>query len=191
VLIGSQQEPGHHGACSFETWTFDGSDWTKQKPATQLPVPGRGLVADPGSGHVLAVLNPRVALVPAGLFAPDCPAGSPEAAAIPASTWVWTGKTWDETTGQQPPVATEGDAGMAVVGGHATLVTEAGEVWSWTGTDWTQQPGANPPTPPRTHAAVMPDRRGNLVLFGGGVQTQPFGLGDTWIWKAGAWTEAA
>ena len=56
----------HFIACSAETWTFDGSDWLLQKPATQLPAAVATVVDETQTGDVIAVLHARAAVAPAG-----------------------------------------------------------------------------------------------------------------------------
>lgn len=187
VLVGVGSFP-HIGVCSMETWTFDGRDWRKLSPATPLPAAVRILVAD-GDQGVLALLDPRPALVPAGKYMPDCPAGSEAARALPAvSTWSWTGSTWTEVPGQQPPPSGVGrDTGAAVVAGHALLMTGDAAVWMWQGSGWRFLPSMNTSPQARTSAAVATDVRGHL-LFGGQLQRPPWVLGDTWTWDGIAWT---
>jgi hypothetical protein len=188
LLLVSENPVPHGGVCSMDTWTFDGRDWTRLSPATPLPAPVRVLVAD-GTGGVLALLNPRPALVSFGFVTSDCPAGSPAARALPAvSTWSWTGATWTQLPGQQPPPSdAAGDAGAALVDGHALLVTEQLGVWSWQGSGWQSVPAATKSPQPRTLAAVGADAHGQLVLFGGELQQPPSALGDTWTWGGATW----
>ena len=188
MLVSAESIP-HVGVCSMETWTFDGRDWSRLSPATPLPASVRVLVAD-GSGGVLALLDPRPALVPVGFFTPDCPTGSAAARALPGvSTWSWTGSTWIQRPGQQPPPSVSpADAGAAEVGDHALLVTGDLAVWEWQGSAWRPLAAANGSPPPRTLAVVAADPRGQLVLFGGELQQQPWVLGDTWTWTGSFWT---
>jgi hypothetical protein len=187
VLVSAEGMP-HVGVCSMDTWTFDGRDWGRLSPATPLPASVRVLVAD-ATGGVLALLNPRSALVPIGFFTPDCPASSRAARALPAvSTWSWTGSTWTQLPGHQPPPSdAAGDAGAAMVNGHAFLVTGDLAVWMWQGSAWQSVPASSRPPQPRTLTALGADTRGRLLLFGGQLQQPPWTLGDTWTWDGSIW----
>ena len=94
----------HFVACSTQTWTFDGSDWRLEAPATPLPAVVVAAVDEPLTGHVIAVLHARAAVAPAGLAGTSCPVGSPAARALPqSSTWRWTGSTWVEVSSGTEP----------------------------------------------------------------------------------------
>ena len=186
VLTGVTSAP-HVGACSADTWTFDGHDWRQRSPVEALPATVRVLVADGPSGHVLAVLNPRPALVQQGKFVPACGSDAHAARALPSSsTWGWTGSTWAElATGSPAASDIGGDAGATTFGNHAALVAGSGAVWKWMGSSWLKSQAAGPP--PRSYAAVAEDRNSRLIMFGGLLQTAPYDLGDTWLWDGNHW----
>lgn len=187
LVLTSVTSMPHVGACSADTWTFDGHDWRQRSPAEALPATVRVLVADGPSGHVLAVLNPRPALVQQGFFTPACGSDTHAARALPSSsTWGWTGSTWTElATGNPTASGPAGDAGGTTFGSHAALVADNGRVWTWTGSAWLESQTAGPPL--RSLAAVAEDRDGRLVMFGGILQAPPWDLGDSWLWDGHRW----
>ena len=77
VILVTSASGIHFVACSTETWTFDGADWRLENPATPLPAAVAAVVDEPHTGHIIAVLHARAAVVPAGFASTSCPAGSP------------------------------------------------------------------------------------------------------------------
>jgi len=186
----------HFVACSTETWTFDGADWRLEHPATPLPAAVAAVVDEPNTGHVIAVLHARAAVAPAGLAGTSCPAGSPEARALPhSSTWRWTGSNWLQVgSGTEP----EGSAlettsiGLDPVSGAAMVVTDNNErLWSWDGLRWTEVPGSGTGPSPRSESMQTIDGAGHVVLYGGVNQRANAYLFDTWLWNGSRWQPIA
>jgi hypothetical protein len=86
VVMVTTQGYVHFEACSTQTWTFDGTDWRLEHPATELPAVVSAVINEPQTGHVLAVLGPRSAVVPVGFLGTDCLPGSAAGRALPTST---------------------------------------------------------------------------------------------------------
>lgn len=189
VLVSITAIP-HDIPCVADTWTFNGVDWHHRTPSEALPATVRELVTDGPNGHVLAVLNPRPALVQQGFVTPMCAPGSHDARALEATTtFKWTGSGWYQIeVGELPASGNDGDAGSATFANHAVVVTEGGDVWFWTGAAWTLRSRAGTP-PPRSFAALAQDRNGRLLMFGGIIQAPPWDLGDTWLWDGRVWLE--
>ncbi|MFC4305183.1 cadherin-like beta sandwich domain-containing protein [Cohnella boryungensis] len=110
-----------------------------------------------------------------------------------------TDYTWERmTAGTFKPAARQA-AAMTYDENEENVVLFGGEgnggllddTWIWTGGDVnTWQEAMNLSTKPakRAHAAMAYDPvSGGLILFGG--QGQSGVLGDTWLWKNGAWTQ--
>jgi len=191
LVLVSVQGMTHFRQCSADTWTFNGSDWEQRSLAQPLPASIRLVVSDGPNGHVLVLMNPREAVAPAGFVTTSCPAGSPEARALPGpSTWQWSGSAWTELGGSQSPSpgATRGDVGATVLGNHAAVVTDDGTVWIWTGSRWSPTSSANPPGP-RTGAGVAEDRNGRLLVFGGFLEQPELYLDSTWLWDGANWKQ--
>src|SRR5207253_721251 len=71
------------------TWTWDGSNWTQQAPATSPPArDNAALVADPGTGQVV-------------LFGGRDTSGFRSI----GDTWTWDGSNWTQRTPTTSPPA--------------------------------------------------------------------------------------
>ena len=127
--------PDPTGTRDAQTWTWDGTRWTRQHPR-RAPVDGL-LVATPGSNA-----EPTV-------FTPD------------GATWRWTGSDWDRAAPNgAAPHQLEGTA--VYDDAHRDVVAYAGnfygpgntpyDTWTWNGT-WTKR---SPPAPPTNTATVPP-----------------------------------
>ncbi len=194
VLVGIPGELEYQ-SCSAETWTFDGSNWQLQRPATELPSSETAIVNEPQTGHVVAVLTARDAIdnVRDGQ---SCPVGSSQARALAgSSTWRWTGSTWVEVSaGSEPDAGVNGTAqngtlqSLQAVAGTSMLATGVDEAfWSWNGSRWSELPASHGGPPP-TWQNVQADDGDGVVLFGGS-ETPPNGpnTADTWLWDGSHW----
>jgi hypothetical protein len=111
----------------------------------------------------------------------------------PLTTWT------EQSTATSPPprygaaMAYDASTGQVVLfGGEVQTGTSnvsLSDTWTWDGTTWTQQfPTTSPP--PRYDAAMAYDAvNGQVVLFGGAVQTENGLLSDTWTWNGTTWTQ--
>jgi len=162
---------GFGGRWGNDTWTWNGTTWTQQHPATSPPARAFASMAyDAATGT--AVLF--------GGF------GSPGPL---ADTWTWDGTTWTQQHPATSPPARDG-ASMAYDTATSTAVLFGGynvngpgplaDTWTWDGTTWTQQHPATSP-PARCCASMAYDTAtSSAVLFGG---AGPHGnLGGTWTW---------
>jgi hypothetical protein len=194
VLFGGQSGPSsgcsplpdqlnQNHLCS-DTWTFDGSAWTRQ-PAPTSP-PFRSLAA-------MAYDADTSQTVLYGGFSDQNSLGD---------TWTWNGITWTQQSPSASPPALE----AAVMGWdalHRQLILFGGEgngpngpqyfseTWMWTGSDWQQlQPQTSPPP---LHAASMafdPVAGGLVVVVGQGSGPGTFGTySDSWLWDGTNWTQ--
>jgi hypothetical protein len=160
-----------------ETWTFDGSTWTRQK--TSIAPSGRAL---PSMAFDRATRN----LV---LF------GGYDGSHYLGDTWLWDGATsrWKQAQPKSSPTATTGPMLFTdPKNGHAD---EFGgfdgklyqlTTWRWTGKTWTELHPANSPGARSSAVTTLDGARKSVVLFGG--------LGDvrtdnTWTWDGTNWQE--
>ena len=196
VMVTTQQQT-HFRACSTETWTFDGHDWRRMQTPTPLPATLAALVNEPETGHAIAVLASRPAVVPGGFMTTSCAAGSFAARQLPtSSTWRWAGSTWTQiSTGTEPdgaqlaPSANGSYVQLNPVSGASTVLAgNDNSLWSWNGVRWG-------PVPRPTYASPMSssnqqlsvDRAGHIVLFGGVAQSNVQPVSETWIWDGSQW----
>jgi hypothetical protein len=183
VLFGGRVEgiPGY----ANDTWTFDGTTWTRvsENGALGSP-PGRQqamMTYDAGLGKVVlfgGVGNPSVLL---------------------NDTWTFDGTTWTDVSDTTRPSARASGA-MAFDPGTASVILFGGSVggtyfsdtWSWSAGTWTElAPGTSPAA--RCYSQLVADpESGTLLLYGGYNNS---GLGDTWSFDpagntgSGAWTQ--
>ena len=162
-----------------DTWTWNGTTWTQQSPATSPPARYFASMAyDPATGHL--VLFGGFQLGPGGVYTES---------GYLNDTWTWSGSTWTQLSPATSPPARFG-ASMAYDSGTGQLVLFGGggatagpdnDTWTWNGTTWTQ---LNPATsPPGQDGASMAydSGTGQLVLFGTD--------GSTWTWSGSTWTQ--
>jgi hypothetical protein len=155
-----------------DTWTWNGTTWTKQAPATSPPARSFASMAyDTAKRNVVLFggINGR--------------SGTP--------TWTWNGSTWARhTPAKSPPVRFDASMAYDTATGDAVLfdglVNAHGktlnDTWTWNGTSWTKQAPAKSP-PGRFDASMAYDTATGKVMLFGGAHGQLFTpLGDTWTW---------
>jgi trimeric autotransporter adhesin len=163
-----------------DTWTWDGTTWTQQTPATSPPA---------RAGATMEYYDGQVVLF-----------GGYNGSTYFNDTWTWNGTTWTQDTGTNPPARAyasmaedtgyaEGTGALVLFGGYDGT-GYLGDTWTYTATGWTQQsPTTSPPA--RAFAAMAYD--GTLAeptLFGGYNGTTF--LGDTWEYTGtNEWVEEA
>jgi hypothetical protein len=111
------------GGLRDDTWTWDGTTWTRRYPATSPSARfGEGMTYDAVHGQVV-------------LFGACCDR---------RDTWTWDGTTW---TRQHPPTSpsARGEMGLAydaargdavLFGGNSDDGGRLGDTWTWDGTHW-------------------------------------------------------
>jgi hypothetical protein len=138
VLFGGEGEGiGSNLPVFADTWTYDGTTWTKQSPTTSPPARKWAVMAyDPDFRKLV-------------LFG-----GQANGRGIPVSfndTWTYDGTTWIQQhpatspalPGLYLPVGSNG--GMAYDPAIGKLVLYAGQTWTYDGKTWTEQsPAASP-----------------------------------------------
>jgi hypothetical protein len=156
-----------------DTWTWDGSTWTKQAPAARPPGrEGASMAYDAATGTIV-------------LFGG---ANGSQGSHLLRDTWTWDGATWTKQAPAAHPsarsfaaMADDGAAGNVVLfGGAASHFNPLPDTWTWDGATWTEQaPAASPPA--RRFASMAYDAAArNVVLFGGLGSGGDFS--DTWTW---------
>jgi hypothetical protein len=158
------------GTLLADTWTWNGSAWTKQFPATHPPENYNAAMAyDAAAGDVVLY-------------------GGKASGGLSDATWTWDGSNWTQQAPASTPSIRNAPAmssdpatgGVILFGGQTTGYPQdnLNDTWIWNGTDWVQQsPAASPPG--RYDAVLAPGPSGNVVLFGGLAAAD---LHDTWIW---------
>jgi len=110
-----------------------------------------------------------------------------------ADTWTWDGSSWTKLAVTGP--SGRGLCAMTTVGESAVLFggyNSTGwlsDTWIWDGSSWTQ---ASPGSPPVTQwPSLARFGSSSAVLFGEPATGSPTAPGPTWIWSNGQWTAAA
>jgi len=161
-----------------ETWSFDGTNWTKLQPANPPPVRTNAVTAyDAATSKII-------------LFGGADGLGNPL-----KDTWSWDGSNWTQLSPKNVPPARSGasmvyDSALTelIMFGGSGASGLLGDTWAWTGTNWSLQRGAGPSA--RWGSQMAYDGINNaVVLFGGGNPSTcpPTENGDTWTWN-GSWT---
>ena len=159
------------GLYLHDTWTWDGSTWTKQAPAASPPAWGAAGMAYDAATHSVVLF------------------GGPN-----GDTWTWNGSTWAKQAPAASPSPRAG-AGMAYDAATGTVVLFGGigystgrylgDTWTWDGTTWTRQNPAASPATGVNPAMAYDAATGSVVLFGGytGRGPRPYHYHKgTWTW---------
>jgi len=172
VLFGGSAFDG--GAVYYDTWTWDGSNWTERTPSTVPPERLYEALAFDGARNEMVMFGGAYYLSEEGYFYRN-------------DTWVWNGTTWLQRLPAHSPserseaaVAYDAATRQVVLFGGGKL-SGMNDTWTWNGIDWTQQSPAN--TPPKSLGARMvydPSRR-VVVLF--------VADGTTWAWDGTNWSK--
>jgi hypothetical protein len=154
-----------------DTWTWDGSSWTRMNPPTSPPGRFAGTLAPSPDGRLI-------------LF------GGLTRTSKLDDTWAWDGATWTKLEPAHHPsgrgwaaMAYNASAHRTVLYGGAFTGTlpmeQPADAWAWDGTDWTERPGPTPGTR-RAGGVAYDTARGEMVIFGG-LRDSDHYLGDTWV----------
>jgi hypothetical protein len=159
-----------------DTWTWNGTTWTKQAPAVHPSARSLAAMAyDAATGTVVLF---------GGLGKTDNSFGD---------TWTWNGTTWTQQHPARSP-AVDSSAMMAYDAATGTVVLVGTDgTWTWNGTTWTRV-ATSAASPPAGWGGTMAydAANGTVVVYDGEVDA---GGGDfldeTWTWDGTTWTEQA
>jgi len=160
-----------------QTWTWNGTTWTKRHPAVSpSPRTGAAIAWDGATHQLLLFGGSRIPFTGGGFL---------------AGTWVWTGTTWTRLHPATSPPARH-NADMVYDRARHEVILFGGyngsylnDTWTWNGVTWTPVHPATSPPPRDTHSmAYLPATR-TTILFGGFNGTR---LSDTWSWDGTTWT---
>lgn len=182
VLFGGLVCTGSRCTDQHDTWTWDGTTWTQQNPASS-PTSRYGAAMKYHAASGRLVLFGGV----------DC---SGDTCTDLPDTWTWDGSNWTQMSPSTSPPE-RSDAAMAydavrqvlvLFGGQDTGGDILSDTWIWNGSDWSQQsPDVSPQS--RYNAGMTFDvARGVTVLFGG-TNNSPTNFADTWTWDGTTWSE--
>jgi hypothetical protein len=168
------------GSSFGDTWTWDGTGWTRRTPAHEPP---------PRSAEMMAYDVTRSRTV---LFGGCCS----DAGDSFGDTWTWNGSDWKlRAPAHSPPprwggmIAFDTERRQVVLYGGFDQVAYFDDTWTWDGTDWTERHPAHSPGPLAGGGATWDSFRCQVVVFGGYSYGGP--VGDTWTWDGTDWTKRA
>ncbi len=185
VLFGGWK-PGENAKYG-DTWTWDGTNWTKLSPTYDAASPAaEAVMAYDTVNHYLVMFG--------GLHAQ----ATNEMFAFVDDEW---GNVTFPTGAKQPAardatVMASDDANRTIVlfGGEETGGS-ANDTWTWNGSEWTQvHPRNSPPARGVEDESAMmtyDTKLGVDVLYGGPIGNPQESLGDTWTWNGTNWTEVS
>jgi hypothetical protein len=177
VLFGGVlTDPGEHEIYN-DTWTYNGTTWTQQNPATSPPAAYFSSMAyDAALGVVVLYINDN------------------------SQTWTYNGTTWT----QQFPADNPGDVNGPSMDydaalGEIVLITQPADstptatdqTWTYNGSNWVQQdPSVSPPYSADFELSYDPGI-GQMVLFGGYGNMNGNALKTTWTYNGVTWAQPA
>ncbi len=147
-----------------DTWVWDGTRWTRVRPATSPPARN-----DPAMEY-----DPvhRVVVLFGGSGLSD--------------TWTWDGTTWTHQTPATSPPGDSSEMAFDAATGLMVLFNSEGQTWTWNGTTWHRESPSASPSPRSQPMMSYDGPRHDVVLFGGFVGPNQF-YGDTWTWDGSTW----
>ncbi|HEY3926691.1 MAG TPA: cell wall-binding repeat-containing protein [Acidothermaceae bacterium] len=178
-----------------DTWTWNGSIWTQQHPATVPPQATDGCAAyDPASGHLIMFGGNDVIPTAGGEAFGD--------------TWQWTGTNWVKLTPASHPPANgqcymtddeaRGDVVLLIYSGQTASGDANVQTWTWDGSNWSQV--ANFPVPdalnPISYDAQSKDDLVYVAETGPCTNTSPTTsscpeVDEVWAFDGTAWAKVS
>ncbi|HLK69186.1 MAG TPA: kelch repeat-containing protein [Bryobacteraceae bacterium] len=169
--VARQQVVYFGGPAGDQTWTWNGTTWTKRSPAHSPPA---------RSGHAMAydAARQRVILFGGGNGVPV------------NDTWAWDGTDWTLVDAGTGPGARFNHA-MAYDRARQEIVLFGGldmnhyytDTWAWNGAQWILRQASGGP-PARSDFGMAFDPVNAEVVISSGYE----GISDTWGWNGSGWT---
>ena len=174
VLFGGYH--GVRGSLYFgDTWTWNGSTWTKLSPAASPPPrEGAAMAYDNATGQ-LVLFGGRAYNVRPGTFTWNCSNWTKLLPVTNPQPRLDASMAYDAATGQ-----------LVLFGGCGETDCPLGDTWTWNGSNWTELSPATS-APARFYASMAYDNATHQLLLFGGVTGGAAGA-DTWSWNGSNWT---
>jgi hypothetical protein len=155
---------GNQSSMVAETWSWNGSDWTRLAPVTGPTLPGT-MVAGASELYLIADAAARAG----GHYV--------------RQMWRWAGTTWSLVGDFAQPLAGE----MAFDSERNVLVSfEGGDTWTWDGSTWTRQHTRNQPASAGYMAYFPPLHE--VVMWG---ELYTNWSNAMWAWDGADWRQVA
>jgi chitodextrinase len=182
ILWGGRVDDGSFwGKVANDTWSWDGTSWTKKTPPVSPRATGQtsALVWDDARGELVGFSSYTDGEVSSS-----------------SDTWVWNGTNWsDKDPAHKPParynfqIAYDAERQQVVLFGGYADGAYLTDTWVWDGTDWTELTPAHHPEGRVESTLTYDAERKQVVLFGGYAYGVYFN--DTWVWDGTDWTEVS
>jgi uncharacterized repeat protein (TIGR01451 family) len=164
VLFGG--ETSSTGGYLNDTWSWNGSNWTKESPLNNPPA---------AAFHAMTYDLSRFEIL---LF------GGSGVNGLSNDIWSWNGSDWNEkSVSVKPParwghsLAYDASRGQSVLfGGENSTNTDLNDTWLWNGSSWTQDSPAVKPPARHLLAFAYDVVEDKILMFGG------LGFEDSWLW---------
>lgn len=174
LLFGGSQLPGTAGGFLGDTWSWNGSRWTRLHPATSPSARHNADMIYDAARHEVLLFGGYN-----GGYLGD--------------TWTWNGSTWTRLSTATSPSPRDGDTLVydpatrtAILFGGFNDGGRLGDTWSWNGRTWTMlHPPASPGILTTSWQGGYDAASGQLVIFGGDFGG-PFS-DATWTWNGTTW----
>jgi hypothetical protein len=187
VLFGGEL-PGsgpQNGTLTNETWTWNGTSWQQQHPATS-PSPRTGATMAYDAAQQQMMLY-----------------GGITSAGLSDETWTWNGTSWQQLQDAHAPsprqhallVYDNATQQMLLFGGINATGTQSApdDTWAWRSNGWVQVSATGAP-PDIYKSAVYDDATHTVVVYAVQGSTNkleqpnsPAPISQTWIWNGTTW----
>ncbi|HSB64842.1 MAG TPA: hypothetical protein VLJ18_11785 [Thermoanaerobaculia bacterium] len=175
---GTFQTPGGASVSFYsDTWTWDGTEWTRLSPsASPEGREGAALAFDEVRGRGVLFGGKDTELITGNHYFSD--------------TWEWDGSTWIRRSVPGPSVrsghvmAYDARRGRVVLFGGSRDHVFLSDTWEWDGSSWTLASTSGPL--PGGGGALAYDRARQRVVLFGGFSEAGF-RNDTWEWDGTTW----
>ncbi|MDE1836387.1 MAG: PKD domain-containing protein [Euryarchaeota archaeon] len=180
VLFGGTLANGYP---NNDTWTYAGGTWTNITSRSPTHPSARA-----GAGFAWDLVGQQLVLF----------GGSEFTGVTENDTWTFRAGQWTNRSSvlsvnppatYAPGMVTDSSDRTVLLFGGAWAKGPNGGTWSWNGTGWTNLTGRLATAPsPRLWSSLADDPWDNGVMLFGGFNDNRTYLSDTWVFRAGAWT---
>jgi uncharacterized protein (TIGR03437 family) len=192
IAGGFNQTPPFPAGIPNSSWLWDGTNWTQESPANNIPPrAGAGMAYDAAHGQFVVFGGHNVTPNSNGL----------NTTTTLGDTWTFDGVNWTQQFPKTSPTPRDGPSmvydavhgqtvlfGGSIVNATTFVTTTFNETWVWDGTTWTLETPRTSPPGRSSSGMAFDSGHGKTVLFGGADVNLNL-LNDTWVWDGTNWTQ--